>query len=91
MRREAIISLPSGKRARLVVNDPDRPWEVYPHGSLFGLRRPRRGDSSQWEYFKNSSALIASYAEADLEYLMAALARWTPTRQTSSISMVRTR
>ena len=62
-----------------------------PHGSLFGLRRPRRGDSSQWEYFKNSSALIASYAEADLEYLMAALARWTPTRQTSSISMVRTR
>ena len=84
MRKDAIITLPSGRRARLVVNDPDRPWEVYPHGALFGLRRPRRGDSSQWELFKNSSALVVTYDKADLEFLIAALVAWTPPRQASS-------
>ncbi len=86
MHKDALITLPSGKRARLVVNDPDRPWEIYPHGTEFGLRRPRRGDSSQWEYFKNSSAIVATYSEADLEFLMAALAGRSSTRQSSSKS-----
>ena len=87
MRIETMITLPSGRRARLVVNDPDRPWEVYPHGALFGLRRPRRGDSSQWELFKSSSALVATYDKADLEFLIAALVAWTPARQAPSSAL----
>ena len=83
MRKDAVITLPSGKRARLVLNDPRRPWEVYSHGTLFGLKRPRRGDSSQWEYFKSSSTVAVAYSKHDLEVLMAALVGWKSAREAS--------
>ena len=75
------ITLPSGKRARMVVYDPARPWEPYPDGKLFRLRRARRGDSSQWEYLKNASAMIDTFVESDLDVLLESLASWTSERQ----------
>ena len=57
---------PSGRVfTTLKLSDANRPWELDGVGNLYRLRRPRRGDTSAWEYFKGGRVEPVELDEAD--------------------------
>lgn len=72
------ITLPSGRTATLRKPAPDRPWEAFPEGSVYVVRRVKRGDSSEWETFANQGSLSPLCLDlTDAEALVKALnAEW---------------
>ena len=57
---------------------PDRPWEAFREGSVYVVRRVKRGDSSEWETFANQGSLSPLCLDlTDAEALVKALnAEW---------------
>jgi len=72
------IWLPSGKMATLRKPAPDRPWQAFREGSVYVVRRVKRGESSEWETFANQGSLSPlCLDQADAEALVNALnAEW---------------
>ena len=72
------ITLPSGQIATLRKPAAERPWRAVREGSVYVLRRIRRGDSSQWETFANQGSITPLCLDlTDAEALMTALnAKW---------------
>jgi|KBSMisStaDraftv2_1062788.scaffolds.fasta_scaffold144615_2 hypothetical protein len=72
------LRLPSGRMATLRKPAIDRPWEVCREGSVYIVRRVKRGDSSEWETFANQGSLSPLCLDlTDAEALVAALnAEW---------------
>ena len=56
----------------------DRPWETFREGSVYVVRRVKRGDSSEWEIFANQGSLSPLCLDlVDAEALVTALnAEW---------------
>lgn len=68
------IRLPSGQMATLRKPAPTRPWQAIREGSVYIVRRVRRGDSSEWDIFANQGSLSPLCLDlADAEALVAAL------------------
>jgi len=66
--------LPSGRVATLRKPAVDRPWEAFREGSVYVVRRVKRGDSSEWEIFTNQGSLSPLCLDlADAEALVTAL------------------
>ena len=72
------IRLPSGRTATLRKPAPDRPWETFREGSVYVVRRVKRGNSSEWETFANQGSLAPLCLDlTDAEALVIALnAEW---------------
>jgi len=72
------IWLPSGKMATLRKPAADRPWQAFREGSVYVVRRVKRGESSEWETFANQGSLSPlCLDQADAEALVNALnAEW---------------
>jgi len=75
------IRLPSGQLATLRKPAPERPWQVFREGSVYVVRRVKRGESSDWETFANQGALSPLCLDrTDAEALVTALnAEWPVT------------
>jgi len=75
------IRLPSGRIATLRKPAADRPWQAFREGSVYVVRRVKRGDSSEWETFANQGALAPLCLDrADADALVTALnAEWPVT------------
>ena len=75
------ITLPSGRIATLRKPAPDRPWQAFREGSVYVVRRVKRGDSSEWEIFANQGALSPLCLDrTDADALVNALnAEWPAT------------
>ena len=77
MKRRGIFkfTLPSGKVfSAAVKEDPRRPWEIHYGQGGCQLARPRRGDSSQVEFYKEASTLRPLVVdEADAQALVTIL------------------
>jgi hypothetical protein len=72
------IWLPSGRMATLRKPALDRPWQAFREGSVYVVRRVKRGESSEWETFANQGSLSPlCLDQADAEALVNALnAEW---------------
>ena len=75
------ITLPSGRIATLRKPAADRPWQAFREGSVYVVRRVKRGESSEWEIFANQGALSPLCLDrTDAEALVEALnADWPAT------------
>ena len=75
------IRLPSGRVATLRKPAADRPWQAFREGSVYVVRRVKRGQSSEWETFANQGALSPlCLDQTDAEALVQALnAEWPAT------------
>ena len=52
----------------------DRPWETLREGSVYVVRRVKRGESSEWELFTNQGSLSPLCLDlADADALVTAL------------------
>src|SRR5215207_4289000 len=68
------IRLPSGRMATLRKPAADRPWQSFREGSVYVVRRIKRGDSSEWETFANQGSLSPLCLDlTDAEALVVAL------------------
>jgi len=72
------IRLPSGRIATLRKPAIERPWEAIQEGSVYIVRRVKRGNSSEWETFANQGSLSPLCLDlTDAEVLVTALnAEW---------------
>ena len=77
------ITLPSGRIATLRKPASDRPWQAFREGSVYVVRRTKRGESSEWETFTNQGALSPLCLDRiDADALVAALnAEWPATAE----------
>ena len=75
------ITLPSGKMATLRKPAPARPWQSFREGSVYVVRRVKRGESSDWETFANQGSLSPlCLDQTDADALVEALnAEWPVT------------
>ena len=62
--------LPSGLTVPLLKADPRRPWECSGTGDGCVVRRQRRGDSSQFEFFRGSRLAPLMLNEEDAKALV---------------------
>ena len=85
------IRLPSGQIATLRKPAAARPWQAFREGSVYVVRRVKRGDSSEWEIFANQGSLTPLCLDlTDAEALVTALnAEWpavtAPERQNTTV------
>jgi hypothetical protein len=49
----------------VTLEDPRRPWEMVGSGGVFCLRRERRGNSSEWQYFTGAATRVVEFGEDD--------------------------
>ena len=60
------LLLPSGRSVLLVANSiPDCPWEIHEAGAVFYVRRLRRGNSVEFEYFKGGAMQSMPFDRVD--------------------------